>query len=89
MPAAQHHAMRVKTSVTLPADLIARLDLIDSNRSAVLERAARAFLALQERQSRDIRDMEIIARNPDTLNREAADALAFQRLKWSAGNSTW
>ncbi len=73
--------MRVKTSVTLPADLIARLDLIDSNRSAVLERAARAFLALRERQSRDIRDMEIIGRNADALNREAADALAFQRLK--------
>jgi metal-responsive CopG/Arc/MetJ family transcriptional regulator len=73
--------MRVKTSVTLPADLIARLDLIDSNRSAVLERAARAFLALQERQSRDTRDMEIIGRNADALNREAADALAFQRLK--------
>jgi metal-responsive CopG/Arc/MetJ family transcriptional regulator len=73
--------MRVKTSVTLPADLIARLDLIDSNRSAVLERAARAFLALQERQSRDTRDMEIIGRNADALNREAADALAFQRLR--------
>jgi metal-responsive CopG/Arc/MetJ family transcriptional regulator len=73
--------MRVKTSVTLPADLIARLDLIDSNRSAVLERAARAFLALQERQSRDTRDMEIIGRNADGLNREAADALAFQRPK--------
>ena len=73
--------MRVKTSVTLPADLIARLDLIDSNRSAVLERAARAFLALQERQSRDTRDMEIIGRNADALNREAEEALAFQRLK--------
>jgi len=73
--------MRVKTSVTLPAELIARLDLIDSNRSAVLERAARAFLALQERQSRDTRDLEIIGRNADALNREAADALAFQRLK--------
>lgn len=73
--------MRVKTSVTLPADLITRLDAIDSNRSAVLERAARAFLALQERQSRDTRDMEIIGRNADALNREAADALAFQRLK--------
>ena len=73
--------MRVKTSVTLPADLIARLDLIDSNRSAVLKRAALAFLALRERQSRDARDMEIIGRNADALNREAADALAFQRLK--------
>jgi hypothetical protein len=73
--------MRVKTSVTLPADLIARLDLIDSNRSAVLERAARAFLALRERQSRDTRDMEIIGRNAEALNREAADSLAFQRLK--------
>ena len=73
--------MRVKTSVTLPADLIARLDLIDSNRSAVLERAARAFLALRERRARDARDMEIIGRNADALNREAADAMAFQRVK--------
>lgn len=73
--------MRVKTSVTLPADLIARLDAIDSNRSAVLERAARAFLALQERQARDAKDMGIIGRNAVALNREAADALAYQRLK--------
>jgi hypothetical protein len=49
--------------------------------SFMAERAARAFLALQERQSRDARDMEIIGRNADALNREAADALAFQRLK--------
>jgi hypothetical protein len=45
------------------------------------ERAARALLALHERQSRDTRDREIIGRNVDALNREAADALAFQRLK--------
>jgi metal-responsive CopG/Arc/MetJ family transcriptional regulator len=73
--------VRVKTSVTLPAELIARLDRVDSNRSAVLERAALAFLALQERQARDKRDIEIIGRNADALNREAADTLSFQSFK--------
>lgn len=73
--------MRVKTSVTLPADVIARLDMIDSNRSAVLEKAARAFISLHERQARNAKDLDLISRNADGLNKEAADALAFQSWK--------
>ncbi len=37
--------VRVKTSVTLPKELLSRLDQVDKNRSALLERAAPAYLA--------------------------------------------
>ena len=72
--------MRVKTSITLPSELLGRLDRIDKNRSALLERAARAYLARLESEERDRRDIEIIDRNADRLNREAADTLEYQQL---------
>jgi len=37
--------VRVKTSITLPKELLSRLDRVDKNRSALLERAALAYLA--------------------------------------------
>ena len=72
--------MRVKTSITLPRDLLGRLDRVGSNRSALLERAAVAYLARLERQARDRRDIEIINRNAERLNREAMDTLEYQQL---------
>jgi metal-responsive CopG/Arc/MetJ family transcriptional regulator len=72
--------VRVKTSITLPAELIARLDRVDTNRSALLEQAALAYLALRERRARDRKDVEIIDRHAERLNREAMDALDYQRL---------
>ena len=72
--------MRVKTSVTLPKELLHRLDRIDKNRSAVLERAAVAYLAQMEAQIRDQRDLQIIDQNADRLNREALDTLDYQQL---------
>ena len=72
--------MRVKTSVTLPKDLLQRLDRLDRNRSAILERAALAYLARLEREARDRKDMAIINRNAADLNREAEDVLAYQKL---------
>lgn len=74
------YLVRVKTSITLPSELLGRLDRIDKNRSALLERAARAYLALLESEERDRRDIEIIDRNADRLNREAADSLEYQKL---------
>jgi len=59
--------------------LLSRLDRIDKNRSALLERAAMAYLAQMERQARDRRDIEIIDRNADRLNREALDTLEYQQ----------
>lgn len=72
--------MRVKTSVTLPADLLATIDQVDSNRSAFVARAARAYLAHLERTKREARDVEIIDRNAERLNAEARDVLEYQRL---------
>jgi len=67
--------VRVKTSITLPAELIARLDRVDTNRSALLEQAAVAWLAQREKRARDRKDIEIIDRNAKRLNQEAMDAL--------------
>ncbi len=72
--------MRVKTSITLPEELLSRLDRVDKNRSALIERAALAYLARLERQARDENDIEIIERNADRLNTEAVDTLEYQRL---------
>ena len=72
--------MRVKTSITLPAELLHRLDQVDQNRSALLERAAVAYLARLEKDRRDKRDVEIINRNAERLNREAIDTLGYQQV---------
>jgi metal-responsive CopG/Arc/MetJ family transcriptional regulator len=72
--------VRVKTSITLPKELLDRLDRVDNNRSALLERAARAYLAQLERQARDRNDIEIIGRHAERLNREAMDTLEYQQL---------
>lgn len=74
------YLVRVKTSVTLPADLLATIDKVDSNRSAFVERAARAYLARLERAKREARDIEIINRNAERLNAEAEDVLGYQRI---------
>ena len=73
--------MRVKTSITLPKSLLSRLDRADKNRSAILERAAVAYLARIEREARDRRDIEIIERNAESLNLEAIDTLEYQQLR--------
>jgi metal-responsive CopG/Arc/MetJ family transcriptional regulator len=72
--------VRVKTSVTLPEELLTRLDQVDKNRSALLERAALAYLDRLSRQERDRRDIEIINRNADRLNREAEDTMEYQQI---------
>ena len=71
--------MRVKTSVTLPKELLSRIDRVDRNRSAFVERAACAYLSQLERQERDRKDIEIINRNAERLNREAMDTLEYQK----------
>jgi len=72
--------VRVKTSITLPQDLLVRLDRIDKNRSALLERAARAYLAHLDKAEREKRDLQIINANAERLNREAMDTLEYQQL---------
>jgi hypothetical protein len=54
---------------------------VDKNRSAVLERAAVAYLRNLDRRARDSRDIAIIERNAKRLNQEAHDTLGYQRIR--------
>jgi metal-responsive CopG/Arc/MetJ family transcriptional regulator len=73
--------MKVKTSITLSADLLKAIDRRGSefaSRSEFLETAARGFLASLARQEAERRDLEIINRRADALNAEARDVLKYQ-----------
>ncbi len=59
---------------------------LDKNRSALLERAAFAYLAHLERLDRDHKDIEIIRLNAGRLNREAQDTLEYQQPPFNAGS---
>jgi metal-responsive CopG/Arc/MetJ family transcriptional regulator len=72
--------VRVKTSITLPADLLDQVDRVDSNRSAFLERTALVYLARLEPADRDRRDIAIINRHARRLNGEARETLEYQIL---------
>jgi metal-responsive CopG/Arc/MetJ family transcriptional regulator len=72
--------VRVEISVTLPEDLLSRLDRVDKDRSALLERAALSYLIRRERHARDREDLSIIDRNAERLNNEAMDTLEYQEL---------
>jgi len=75
-------SMKTKTSITISDDL---LKLIDANvegenrRSAFIEEAVKAYLDVLKRHKRDRRDLEIINRLSDKLNREAEEVLSFQK----------
>ncbi len=73
--------MRVKTSITLSEETLKVVDRLagkTSNRSRVIEQAVEAYAAARTRSARDARDLEVINRRADDLNREVAEALAFQ-----------
>jgi hypothetical protein len=55
--------------------------VIGKNRPAPLERAVRAWLKRLAAEQRDSRDLEIINRNAERLNREAADTMEYQQLQ--------
>jgi metal-responsive CopG/Arc/MetJ family transcriptional regulator len=55
-----------------------RIDRVEKNRSAFVEKASRMYLESLERARRDARDLEILNLNADRHNAEAADALDYQ-----------
>ena len=73
--------MKVKTSITLSSEI---LDAVDArtgrgrSRSQFIESALRTFLDQTVRAERNARDIEILNRRADRLNREAADVLTYQ-----------
>ncbi len=73
--------MKVKTSITLSEDLVKAIDEHAGEyktRSEFIEDAVRAFILHLIRMQQDAKDLEIINRHADRLNREAADVLTYQ-----------
>lgn len=74
-------SMKPKTSVTLTAATLAALDAAvgaGASRSQVIEQAVVEYLERRERAQRELRDLEILDRAAEELNREAEDVLAYQ-----------
>jgi metal-responsive CopG/Arc/MetJ family transcriptional regulator len=72
---------KVKTTVTISAKVLEKADVFAKkykNRSEFVETALRELIAKLERKQREARDIEIINRNADELNKEAMDVLDFQ-----------
>ncbi|HVS00774.1 MAG TPA: ribbon-helix-helix protein, CopG family [Thermoanaerobaculia bacterium] len=75
--------MKVRTSVTLSEDIVAALEERaerGEDRSELIEVALRRFLTPTSRAEDGARDLEIIERRADDLNREAEDVLEYQIL---------
>jgi len=72
--------MRVKTSITIDERVLRAIDRARPvrERSRVIEDAAREFLTRRARAARESRDLEILDRSAEALNREMEDVLAYQ-----------
>ncbi len=73
--------MKIKTSVTLSEDLLKAIDDQSGpqkNRSEFIENALRAYMNQVTRDQQNAKDLEIINRQADRLNEEAADVLSYQ-----------
>ena len=79
-PYGVHILMKVKTSITLSAELIRQIDALASQygtRLALIEQAVREFLAAQAKRTRETQDLEILNRRAEAINAEAEDVLWF------------
>lgn len=73
--------MKEKTSVTLSPEILVRIDRLAGtkrSRSAVIEDVLRQFLREQARAERRARDIAILNKYADELNRQALDGLDEQ-----------
>ena len=73
--------MKVKTSITLSEETLEAVDELAAKgggRSKVIELALREFLSRRKRAARDARDLAVLNRDADALNREMADVLEYQ-----------
>ena len=73
--------MKLKTSLTLSEDLVAKLDRLagpDVSRSAFIEQVLRDFVEGRAQARREAREVAAINRHAAKLNAEMKDALSFQ-----------
>jgi metal-responsive CopG/Arc/MetJ family transcriptional regulator len=73
--------MKEKTSITLSREVLSGIDRIAGSRqsrSAFIESVLLQYLRDRARAQRDARDIEIINRHAEKLNRDAEDGLKYQ-----------
>jgi len=73
--------MKVKTSITLSEDIIKYIDVSAAGRqtrSEFIEYAVRDFITRQAKKKRDCKDLNIINKRADHLNKEAEEVLSYQ-----------
>lgn len=73
--------MKEKTSITLSREVLTGIDRIagaKQSRSAFIEAVLSQYLRQRARAQREARDLEIINRNAEQLNRDALDSLEYQ-----------
>lgn len=73
--------MKEKTSVTLSPDVLDGIDRLAStkrSRSAVIEDILRQYIREQKKSERRARDLAILNRYADEMNRDAEDGLEDQ-----------
>jgi len=73
--------MRVRTSVTLPKELLIKVDALAGKkhkRSAIVESALRDYVAKENRNKLNKRDIEIINKNADLINKQVEETMTFQ-----------
>jgi Arc/MetJ-type ribon-helix-helix transcriptional regulator len=73
--------MKIKTSITLSEEIVKEIDELSSqygNRSLLIEKAIKHFLAAEAKRRRDLQDVAILNRSADALNKEAEDVLVYQ-----------
>lgn len=73
--------MKVRTSITLPEELLVKVDALAGakrSRSKVVESALVAYVAREKAKTSNKRDVQILNKFADVLNKEAADVLEYQ-----------
>ncbi len=73
--------MKVKTSVSLPKDLLLSIDALAGKkhqRSAIIESALRVYIASEKPKTLNKHDMQIINKNSDLINQQVSETLEFQ-----------
>lgn len=73
--------MKIKTSITLSRELLGTIDArcgSRRSRSEFIEDALRLYMSQTIRNEENARDLEILNRRADVLNKEAGDVLGYQ-----------
>ncbi|MCD9186628.1 MAG: type II toxin-antitoxin system CcdA family antitoxin [Pyrinomonadaceae bacterium] len=71
---------RIETTVSLPKDLFEKANQMskDAEISDVIEIALRDYVAKEDRKELNRRDIEIINKNADLINKQVEETLEFQ-----------